>query len=60
MTINLSKEQEYLYKESKEYLDRQQNIDTLIALARIAEVVPPTSEVADKIRFKINSILDKI
>lgn len=60
MKINLTREQEYQYKESKEFLDRQQNIDTIIALARLSEVMPPGTELSDKIRIKVTQTLDKI
>lgn len=60
MTIKISKEQSYDYKESKEYLDRQQNIDALIALARIAETVRPTTLLDAKLVKIIDSTLDKL
>lgn len=48
------------YKSSKEYLDRQQNIDALIALARIAETVRPTTDLDKVIVKKIEQTIEKI
>jgi len=48
------------HKESKEYLDRAQNIDLLIALARIAEIARPNTSLDLAIAKKIEQTIDKI
>jgi len=48
------------YSKSKEYLDRQQSIDALIALSKIAECVRPTTELDKLIVKKIEQTLEKL
>jgi len=60
MKIEILKPEQLQYKDSKEFLDRQQNIDTLIALARVGEVVKGGSEVETEIVKTIRKILDKL
>lgn len=52
------------YKSSKQYLDKQQNIDLLLVLIRIVELPPATNDQEKENRTnagkKIASILEQI
>lgn len=57
--MKLELEQVPKYSESQEHLSRQQNIDALLVLAKIAEM-QTTNVIQEKVHIKISQLLDKI
>ena len=62
LTIKLVRREESSnFKETEDYLKRQQDLDALLILSKLVE---PTSEVStdtkEKVRVKISQLLDKI
>lgn len=47
------------YKETKEYLDRQQNIDYLLVLSKLAEN-PASAEISVIVKSEIPKLIDKL
>lgn len=57
MTVNV--QQDPKYSESKEYLDKQQNIDSLLVLAKLMDL-QTSAVIQEKVTNKISQILDKL
>lgn len=60
MTVKLVKEPEITsYRDSEDYLKRQQNIDAILVLAKVLEL-PIEKDIQRKAENKILGLLDKI